>query len=762
MRLKITQSAANIHQDLVSAAGWTPTNELFSCSDDQTIYKWDMTGDAVGKVCDIESYFTDLHWYPVRNKQAAAGTDVFVVSCTDGTFKIVGKNGRLEKSVDAHKGACISLRWNHEGTALVTAGEDGLVKVWSRSGMLRSTIADAPLSVYSVAWGPDSDQVLYSSGQHLFIKPLQPSSKMLQWKAHEGVVLKVDWNPINNLLVSGAEDCRYKVWDSFGRLLFQSSPLEYPVTSVSWCPDGELFAAGSFNQLRLCHKTGWTYAKNRTETGSVLNIGWTTDGTQLACSGGNGAVCFAQIIDRTVEWDRLIATVEENHRIKIHDILSENDEDLDFRDRVIKMSLGYKYLVVATATQCCIYNTSNWNTPHIFDLKETVNLILQCEKKFLMVDNFNGITVYSYEGRQLCNPKFQGLRTEFLNSESITLSDDTLAVIDRSDAKGAAVRLFESATGKQIGEPITHTLEITDLALNQCGPNTERKLCFIDRNRDLYITPVLKPQLMKMGTMCDSAVWNDQTDMLATMIDQKLVVWYFPTCLFVDKDLVPLTKFVKEGSEFGKVPKIAYFHGSRATIRRSDGALVTANVGQYPLLLYDYYSALQWNKAIRLCRHVKDDSLWACLAAMAVHQKDLNTAEVAFAAINEMDKLQYVNHIKSIPTEEARAAELALFRRRPEEAEAILLQAGLVYRAIKMNVRLFAWERALELAVNYRTHVDTVMWHRQRYLTGAHREETLAKFQQYASSVQIDEEAIRAKIQQEKEKELSRPGARRL
>ena len=114
-------------------------------------------------------------------------------------------------------------------------------------------------------------------------------------------------------------------------------------------------------------------------------------------------------------------------------------------------------------------------------------------------------------------------------------------------AAGAAVRLFEAATGKQIGEPITHTLEITDLSLNQCGPNTERKLCFIDRNRDLYITPVLKPQLVKMGTMCDSAVWNDATDMLATMIDQKLVVWYFPTCLFIDKDLVPLTKFVKEG-----------------------------------------------------------------------------------------------------------------------------------------------------------------------------------------------------------------------
>lgn len=33
----------------------------------------------------------------------------------------------------------------------------------------------------------------------------------LQWKAHEGVILNVDWNPVNNLILSGGEDCRYKV-----------------------------------------------------------------------------------------------------------------------------------------------------------------------------------------------------------------------------------------------------------------------------------------------------------------------------------------------------------------------------------------------------------------------------------------------------------------------------------------------------------------------------------------------------------------------
>ena len=82
-----------------------------------------------------------------------------------------------------------------------------------------------------------------------------------QWKAHDGVILKVDWNPVNNLILSGAEDCRYKVWDSYGRQLYSSHPHEYPVVSVAWAPDGQLFAIGSFNTLRLCDKTGVSYNK---------------------------------------------------------------------------------------------------------------------------------------------------------------------------------------------------------------------------------------------------------------------------------------------------------------------------------------------------------------------------------------------------------------------------------------------------------------------------------------------------------------------
>mmetsp|Transcript_43977 Transcript_43977/g.71548 ORF Transcript_43977/g.71548 Transcript_43977/m.71548 type:complete len:763 (+) Transcript_43977:114-2402(+) len=759
MRLKVSQLPKNQHTDIVTAVGWNSTNELFTCSDDQTIWKWNWAGEPQGKVFGVENtYFTDVHWFPsARLRQQSAAADVFVVSCTDGTFKLVSKTGRLEKSVDAHKGAVIAIRWNYEGTALVTAGEDGFVKIWSRAGIFRSTLAQTDRAVYSVAWGPDSDQVLFSSGNQLIIKPIQPSSKQVQWKAHDAPILKVDWNVVNNLIISGGEDCKYKVWDSFGRLLYSSPAYDYCITSVAWAPDGEFFGVGAFNLIRLCDKTGWTYSKERAQCGSIFNISWTSDGTQLAGAGGNGAVIFGQVIERGAQWKNLEIMLGADNKLRVQDAVAETVEELDFRDRVVKLALGYGHLIAATATQCHIYAINNWNTPHIFDVKDTVNLIVPAEKIFVTVDNVNGVQVYDWEARVRCNPKFPGLRTEFLSPQRVSLSNDCLAIIDGADAK--VVRLLDPMTGKMLGD-IKHGLEAVEISLSQYGAWTDRKVALIDRNRDLYISPTSKPQLVKLGTMVDSMVWNDRTESLAALMDGKLFVWYYPNVMYVDRDLLGSIRTSRDASEFGKNPQCVNFFGNRITIRRMDGAIVTTNVSAYPSLLYEVVDRADWDHAIRLCRFVKDPVVWSCLAAMAMNAKELNTAEVAYAAIDEVDKVQYVLHIKEIPTVEGRNAEVSLFMRKPEEAEAILLQAGLIFRAIKLNITLYNWDRALELAVNHKTHVDTVLAYRQKWLKAINREESNKRFSQYASQVAVDWDAISAKIAQEKEKERSRPGAK--
>jgi intraflagellar transport protein 80 len=174
-------------------------------------------------------------------------------------------------------------------------GEDGDIKIWSRSGNLRSVLLSTGQSVYAACWGPDDDQVLIANGKALIIKTVQANRKNLQWNAHEGHILCVDWNVANRHIVSGSEDCTYKVWDSFGRLLYCSRPMENVITSVSWNPNGECFAVGSYNTLRLCDKTGWAHSRERLQTGSVMNISWTPDGTQFAGATGSGSTIFAQV-----------------------------------------------------------------------------------------------------------------------------------------------------------------------------------------------------------------------------------------------------------------------------------------------------------------------------------------------------------------------------------------------------------------------------------------------------------------------------------
>ncbi|XP_067400467.1 intraflagellar transport protein 80 homolog isoform X1 [Emydura macquarii macquarii] len=772
MRLKTSLLKEPKHKELVSCVGWTTADELYSCSDDHHIMKWNLLTSETTQVVKLpdDIYPIDLHWFPKAiggKKQPQA--ESFVLTSSDGKFHLISKIGRVEKSIEAHCGAVLAGRWNYEGTALVTVGEDGQIKIWSKSGMLRSTLAQQGTPVYSIAWGPDSEKVLYSSGKQLIIKPLQPNAKVLQWKAHDGVILKLDWNSVNDLILSAGEDCKYKVWDSYGRLLYSSQPHDYPITSVAWAPDGELFAVGSFHTLRLCDKTGWSYALEKPNTGSIFNIAWSVDGTQIAGACGNGHVIFAHVVEQRWEWKNFEITLTKRRTMEVRNVINDAVDLLEFRDRVIKASLNYGHLVVSTSLQCYVFSTKNWNTPLIFDLKEgTVSLILQAERHFLLIDG-GGIYLYSYEGRFISSPKFPGMRTDILNAQTVSLSNDTLAIKDKTDEK--VIYLFEALSGKPLGDgkPLTHKTEITEIALDQKGLTNERKIAFIDKNRDLYITSVKRfgkeQKVIKIGTMAHTLAWNDTSNILCGLQDTRFSVWYYPNTVYVDKDLLPKTLYEKDASEFSKNPQIVRFVGNQVTIRRADGSLIHLNISPYPAILHEYVSSSKWEDAVRLCRFVKttsaneDQTMWACLAAMAVANKDMTTAEIAYASIGDIDKVQYINSIKELPSKESRMAHMLLFSGNIQDAEMLLLQAGLTYQAIQINIHLFNWDRALELAVKHKTHVDTVLGYRQKFLEDFGKKETNKRFLQYAGGLEVDWDKIKAKIEMEIAKERERAAA---
>jgi intraflagellar transport protein 80 len=45
--------------------------------------------------------------------------------------------------------------------------------------------------------------------------------------------------------------------------------------------------------------------------------------------------------------------------------------------------------------------------------------------------------------------------------------------------------------------------------------------------------------------MTDTFLWNEKNDILSAVSDGRLLTWYYPNAIYVDKDLMDLTKVIK-------------------------------------------------------------------------------------------------------------------------------------------------------------------------------------------------------------------------
>ncbi|XP_014608812.1 PREDICTED: intraflagellar transport protein 80 homolog [Polistes canadensis] len=739
MRFKISVQSSSGHKNLVTCVAWSSAEEIFSCGEDHLLICWYLesgnTHSTVITEFPLDFFPTSMQWHPRPNHLVTASKkqslDVLLITTADGRFHLVSKNGRIEKSIEAHKGAVTIGKWNTDGSVLLTAGEDGLIKVWSRNGMLRSVIVRGNSSILTSDWSPDCSKILYSQGGHLFFQSLNSNSKPYKWYAHEGLVLTVCWNHSHGFIISGGEDCRYKVWDSNGNQIYSSSSGDYPITAVNCCSSGDYFAIGSFNMIKLCDRTGWSHSLERINAGSVYSIAWSSDGTQVAMTCGSN-VLTGHVIGKRLEWNNYEATLIKKEILEIREVGNEVHETIEISDRVVQLAFGFDHLIVITPVQCHIYSVTNWNTPAIFDLKSSsVSAVVLANKHFLLME-WNSITLYNYQGRLLGVPKWKGMTQEPLYPPCISLCFDTLVVRDQKNEK--LLHVLEISYNKPIVESQSHTHPqyITQLALNHIGSSSDRQLALIDITKDLYLISIRATgyrRACKIAAMAQNMTWAIDANVLAAMLDATLSVWLCPNCVhYSDRKIVRRTRIDKESSEFGKQPTIISVYNGMVNVRRGDGALVSSQFYTFFTSLHQLILHKKWKESLSLCRIAQNEILWTCMAIMATDNKELNVAEEAYAAIRRYDKVHYVRYIKNLSKMTERYAEMALLSGDLLAAEGILLQNGLIEEAIKLNIKVYNWNRALELAIRHKKQIEEVLNARKDYLKTLKKEETNSSY----------------------------------
>ncbi len=77
-----------------------------------------------------------------------------------------------------------------------------------------------------------------------------------------------------------------------------------------------------------------------------------------------------------------------------------------------------------------------------------------------------------------------------------------IGIIDTTNSK--IIRIFDILSGNANNINIENSNEIVAMQLNQTEISNERKLCFIDLNRDMFLTIVNKPEIIKIASMVDA------------------------------------------------------------------------------------------------------------------------------------------------------------------------------------------------------------------------------------------------------------------
>ncbi|XP_074600679.1 intraflagellar transport protein Oseg5 isoform X2 [Brevipalpus obovatus] len=750
------------HDGMSTCIGWLSVDEVVSAGDDQQLIFWNTTSqDVIRKIELSQDIFpTDLHVHP---KPASVGRSssiaVFLLASADGSFHIFDRNGHTEKSITgAHQGAVIVVRWSNDGTAIASGGEDGLIKIWSRVGMLRSTLSSHSSPVYELAWSSNSDSIVYNVENYLEIKSLSPKIKPLLWKAHDGPIIGIAWNKSNQMIISTGEDCRYKIWNENGRLIFTSVRMEYPIQSVSFSPDSSLIALGSFNTLLLCNQSGWTHKPTRIDVQTFQNLAWSNDSTQIVAATGSGNIILGHLVDRQMDWKTYHITITDHNMIQLVDIEKNIDEDFEFRENVTKISVGHGYLIVVTSAQCYVYRISNMSSPHSFNLKDqTVSLIIQSSSHFLLVDSAN-VNLCSYEGRYVDTLKWIGMRTDFLTNLTLSLSIDTVASIDANGAKTIYYIDIQSNTKStpSTNQSYKHKMEIIQVALDKFSPSNERKCAFIDKNWDLYLSLVRHMnsgilRTIKCRSMMSYALWCDDASVLSGLTESgKLIVFLNPQAGFIDKDLLRMSVLESDpwisSSKTSQTVGLRNFCGNHLEIEGSDGSKVTTFISPMVQILHSYVAKRSWSEALRLCRYARNLpeswKLWAALAGMASQNRNLQVAEIAYSAINKVDKVLYMQEINGMSDKSARNAEIALVCGNLKEAESILVAARFILRAIQLNLDTYNWDRALELMNNHdrnQKYVPVILYHRKKYLERFNKRENHPTLKKLSEEHEIED-----------------------
>jgi WD40 repeat protein len=283
------------HTAAVTGITFSPDGRrLATAGEDQTGRIWDLTANQGQVVVEVPGahQLGGVAVSPDGRSAVVAAigfTCVYRVSQAQIWDLATGKAGRI---LGGHSGGVTDAAFSPDGRSVVTASEDGTVRIWDVStGTERSKLPhDAYVS--SARYSPDGTLLVTATRNgSAQIWKVAAAQKGPALNGHTGAVTRAVFSPEPRRLriCTGGADHTARIWDENGQVLLTLVGHTGEVTDVAWSPDGRRVATSSADRTARIWdaQSGAPLRVLTGHMGQVRGISWSRDGRSLATAGAD-------------------------------------------------------------------------------------------------------------------------------------------------------------------------------------------------------------------------------------------------------------------------------------------------------------------------------------------------------------------------------------------------------------------------------------------------------------------------------------------
>ena len=334
-----------------------------------------------------------------------------VLGTSNGNLILISPSGEILKSIEnIHLGSVTYLQFSSDGHSFISAGEDGGVKLWSTSGMLRKKVANLKAPITSFHWSLDTSLLAVGTPNKITIIHFLTNNPNISLNLDsENASSPASpcfcvWSPCSRFLLLGSELCRFMLISSSGECLLQSETYSLPFENGGWLPSSKGFLVSSQNQILCSDIHGKIFSQKKFDSkNSIMNITLSENKTEALILHVNGNINSLPLLLLTPLYFRNfeVKTGIEDYLI-ITNTTTSYSENLDIKaSQISAIDCNFGYMAVIVQDKLMVYDLENPLTPNIQDFTGVLPNFLSISNSCILVSCPPQLFLFSFSGKTL-------------------------------------------------------------------------------------------------------------------------------------------------------------------------------------------------------------------------------------------------------------------------------------------------------------------------------------------------------------------------